>query len=79
MLNENRKKKLQELLNSIQVNEQVDYNLVHRALVHPSYLFETWENNHKNPSPCQHTGNPDRGKQKQSFSSHTPLNQKITL
>lgn len=40
MLTESRKKKLQELIVKIDVNEKVDLNLVHRALVHPSHLFE---------------------------------------
>jgi ribonuclease-3 len=40
MLNEKRKQKLLELLREIGVQEEVDLNLVHRALVHPSYLFE---------------------------------------
>lgn len=40
MINENRKKSLQELLLKVHVNEKVDFNIVHRSLIHPSYIYE---------------------------------------
>lgn len=40
MLNENRKKKIQELLEKVNIDDKVDYTMIHRALIHPSYIYE---------------------------------------